>query len=73
MFAIIEFDIYRQGRLISEQELAWYTERLGESVTDGLQYFIGNGLIQLIISETRSVDRSNLLRPSSHWLRRPSS
>ena len=43
MFAIIEFDIYRQGRLVTEQELDWYTERLGESVTDGIQYFIGNG------------------------------
>lgn len=42
MFAIIEFDAYRKGRLISEQELAWYHERLGISVTDGLQYFIGN-------------------------------
>jgi phytoene/squalene synthetase len=43
MFAIVEFDTYRQGQLISEQELNWYTERLGESVTDGIQYFIGNG------------------------------
>ncbi|MGD8603213.1 MAG: squalene/phytoene synthase family protein [Anaerolineales bacterium] len=42
MFAIIEFDAYRKGRLISEQELAWYHERLGISVTEGLQYFIGN-------------------------------
>lgn len=42
MFAIIEFDAYRKGRLISEQELEWYHERLGISVTDGLQYFIGN-------------------------------
>lgn len=42
MFAIIEFDAYRKGRLISEQELDWYHERLGISVTEGLQYFIGN-------------------------------
>jgi phytoene/squalene synthetase len=42
MFAIIEFDAYRKGRLISQQELEWYHERLGISVTDGLQYFIGN-------------------------------
>jgi phytoene/squalene synthetase len=42
MFAIIEFDAYRKGRLISEEELNWYHERLGISVTDGLQYFIGN-------------------------------
>jgi phytoene/squalene synthetase len=43
MFAIIEFDAHRKGRLIKQHELAWYTERLGISVTDGIQYFIGNG------------------------------
>ena len=43
MFAIIEFDAYRKGRLISQQELAWYNDCLGKAVTDGLQYFIGNG------------------------------
>lgn len=43
MFAIIEFDAYRKGRLISQQELTWYTNCLGKSVIDGLQYFIGNG------------------------------
>lgn len=43
MFAIIEFDALRKGRLIVRDELAWYTDRLGASVTDGLQYFIGNG------------------------------
>ncbi|UCE25270.1 MAG: squalene/phytoene synthase family protein [Candidatus Zixiibacteriota bacterium] len=43
MFAIIEFDAYRRGRLISQQELTWYTDYLGKSVTDGLLYFIGNG------------------------------
>ena len=42
MFAIIEFDAQRKGRLISQEELNWYTESLGKSVTDGLQYFIGN-------------------------------
>jgi phytoene/squalene synthetase len=42
MFAIVEFDAYRKGRLISEEELIWYTDRLGTSVTDGLLYFIGN-------------------------------
>jgi len=52
MFAIIEFDTYRQGQLISEQELNWYTERLGESVTDGIQYFIGNGY-PYPVSDTR--------------------
>jgi phytoene/squalene synthetase len=43
MFAIIEFDAYRKGRLITKSELFWYTDRLGKSVVDGLLYFIGNG------------------------------
>ncbi len=43
MLAVIEFDAYRRGRTISQQELDWYTERLAASVTDGLQYFIGRG------------------------------
>ncbi|OGO17491.1 MAG: hypothetical protein A2Z14_17245 [Chloroflexi bacterium RBG_16_48_8] len=43
MFAIIEFDANRKGRLISQDELIWYSDRLSRSVTDGLQYFIGNG------------------------------
>jgi len=42
MFAIIEFDVYRKGKLISSDELAWYTERLSRSVIDGLLFFIGN-------------------------------
>jgi len=42
MFAIIEFDALRKGRLISQQELAWYTDCLSKSVVDGLQCFIGN-------------------------------
>jgi len=45
MFAIIEFDAYRKERrqAITLKELKWYTGCLGKSVTDGLQYFIGNG------------------------------
>lgn len=43
MFAIIEFDAQRKGRLISGDELDWYINTLGKSVTDGLLYFIGNG------------------------------
>ncbi len=42
MFAIIEFDAYRKGRIIKNSELTWYTNCLSQSVTDGLQYFIGN-------------------------------
>lgn len=43
MFAIIEFDSFRKGRFIDQAELDWYQESLAKSVTDGLQYFIGNG------------------------------
>jgi phytoene/squalene synthetase len=43
MFAIIEFDAYRKGRLISQDELTWYSDCLGKSVVDGIQYFVGNG------------------------------
>jgi phytoene/squalene synthetase len=41
--AIIEFDARRRGRLISQQELTWYSSCLGKAVTDAIQYFIGNG------------------------------
>lgn len=43
MFAIIDFDAHRKGRLISQKELSWYTDCLAISVTDGLEYFLGNG------------------------------
>jgi phytoene/squalene synthetase len=42
MFAVIEFDAYRKGAAITSSELTWYSDRLSQSVTDGLQYFIGN-------------------------------
>lgn len=41
--AALEFDAQRRGRLISQQELDWYSSCLGRSVTDAIQYFIGNG------------------------------
>jgi phytoene/squalene synthetase len=41
--SIIEFDAHRRGRLISQGELAWYSNRLGKAVTDAIQYFISNG------------------------------
>jgi phytoene/squalene synthetase len=41
--AILEFDSYRKGQLISEHELTWYSDCLGRAVTDCIQYFIGNG------------------------------
>jgi phytoene/squalene synthetase len=43
MFALIEFDAYRRRRLISQEELTWYSDCLAKSVTDGIQYFVGNG------------------------------
>lgn len=43
MLAIIAFDAHRHGRLITQNELAWYSETLGRSVTDGIQHFVGNG------------------------------
>ena len=43
MFAVIDLDAHRKGRLISRQELTKYSNHLGKSVTDGLQYFIGHG------------------------------
>ncbi|MFQ6107664.1 MAG: squalene/phytoene synthase family protein [Thermoplasmata archaeon] len=41
--AAIEFDVWREGRLISQDELRYYTNRLGVAVTNAIQYFIGNG------------------------------
>jgi phytoene/squalene synthetase len=41
--AILEFDAYRKGQLISQEELTWYSDCLGKAVTDCIQYFIGNG------------------------------
>jgi phytoene/squalene synthetase len=43
MFAIIEFDSYRKGRLINQKELTWYSSCIGNSVLNGFQFFIGNG------------------------------
>lgn len=43
MLAIIEFDAQRRGRLITQQELTWYSNSVGKSVTDGIQHFVGSG------------------------------
>lgn len=40
--SILEFDAHRKGHLISQQELEWYSSCLGKSVTDCIQYFVGN-------------------------------
>jgi phytoene/squalene synthetase len=41
--AILEFDAYRRGRLISQADLTWYSDCLGRATTDGILYFIGHG------------------------------
>ncbi|MBM3146140.1 MAG: hypothetical protein FJ010_14445 [Chloroflexi bacterium] len=41
--ALLAFDARRKGRLISRDELVWYSERLGVAVTDAIQHFIGHG------------------------------
>jgi phytoene/squalene synthetase len=41
--AVLDFDAHRRGRLITGRELDWYSSYLGQSVTDGIQYFIRNG------------------------------
>jgi phytoene/squalene synthetase len=41
--AVIEFDAHRKGNPITEEELTWYSDRLGKAVTDCIQYFIGHG------------------------------
>jgi phytoene/squalene synthetase len=41
--AIVEFDAHRRGRPTNQQELTWYSHRLGRAVTDAIPYFVGNG------------------------------
>jgi phytoene/squalene synthetase len=40
--AILEFDAHRKEGLISQRELTWYSDCLGQAVTDCIQYFIGH-------------------------------
>jgi phytoene/squalene synthetase len=42
MMGIIDFDAHRRGGLISGDELAWYSQTLGASVVDAIQFFIGH-------------------------------
>jgi phytoene/squalene synthetase len=42
MMAVMAFDAYRRGRLISERELSDYTRSLATAVTDAMHYFIGH-------------------------------
>ena len=41
--AIIAFDARRKEWVVSRRELDWYVSTLGRAVTDGIQYFVGNG------------------------------
>jgi phytoene/squalene synthetase len=43
MMLVIDFDVRRRGRLISQVELNEYTRWLAISVTEALHYFIGHG------------------------------
>jgi phytoene/squalene synthetase len=42
MMAVMSFDVYRRGRLITQQELREYTRWLATAVTDCMHYFIGH-------------------------------
>lgn len=42
MMAILEFDANRRGELISQVELALYSQGLATAVTDAMHYFIGH-------------------------------
>jgi len=42
MMAVMVFDANRRGRLISQEELASYTQHLATAVTDAVYYFIGH-------------------------------
>ena len=44
MFLVMDFDVRRRGRLISEAELTEYTGWLATAVTDAMHHFIGGTL-----------------------------
>jgi phytoene/squalene synthetase len=43
MMLVMDFDVRRRGRLISQAELNEYTRWLATAVTEAIHYFIGNG------------------------------
>lgn len=43
MMLVMEFDVRRRGRLVSEAELNEYTGRLAIAVSEAMHHFIGNG------------------------------
>lgn len=42
MMLVMDFDVRRRGRLVSQAELNEYTRRLAVAVTEAMHYFIGN-------------------------------
>jgi phytoene/squalene synthetase len=43
MMAVMSFDAYRRGRLVSQKELSEYTRWLATAVTEAMHHFIGHG------------------------------
>ena len=43
MMLVMDFDVRRRGRLVSQRELDDYTRWLAVAVTEAMHYFIGNG------------------------------
>ena len=43
MMRVMDFDVRRRGRLVTEGELSEYTRWLAIAVTEAMHYFIGNG------------------------------
>jgi phytoene/squalene synthetase len=43
MMLVMDFDVRRRGRLVSQAELNQYTSWLATAVTEAIHYFIGNG------------------------------
>ena len=52
---ILEFDVRRRGRRISQVELEGYSRSLSKAVTDGIQHFIKNGYAYPIVEDRYAV------------------
>ena len=46
MMRVMEFDVGRRGRLISQDELDDYTRSLSIAVSEAMHFFIGNGTVE---------------------------
>ena len=42
MMLVMDFDVRRRGRLVTDAELTWYTRWLATAVTEAMHYFIGS-------------------------------